>query len=507
MKTNISKWPGILLLLFFIALGLFLHEDYGISYDEFAQHRIGTINYNYVFHNDNELETFFDKAYGVGFELPLIILERGLKLTDNHDIFLMRHLVTHLFFLLCMFVGYLLSLRLFQNQWIACFTFIMLVLEPRIYPHTFYNTKDIPSLSTLLLCFYLSARAFEKQKSAAYLLLGICVGYAISIRLMNVIITGPLYIFLLYDFIKAIIEKRRVKTILSNALLLTIGCVLTMYICWPYLWKDPVHNLIEAFTTFSKFRWEGHVLLNGTVISALQLPWYYIPEWFSITVPLIWLLTGLGGVAYVLSLIVTKRLKMLDHSRYKNYLLYLFCFAAPVAMVIVLNSVLYDDWRHLYFIYPAFILLASLALYKIWQTRTKWPVLVLYAAQLILVIVFFVRWHPYQNVYFNELISRKPGYLMQHFELDYWGHSYKAGLEWIAANDSRDSIYVNYNIPLRSNVDCLPADIRKRLIVTEEDSLLDYNLQNFRTSPYQYDIKSFEITVMNSPILRVSKLK
>ena len=96
---------------------------------------------------------------------------------------------------------------------------------------------------------------------------------------------------------------------------------------------------------------------------------------------------------------------------------------------------------------------------------------------------------------------------MQHFELDYWGHSYKAGLEWIAANDNRDSIYVNYNIPLRSNVDCLPADIRKRFIVTEEDSLLHYNLQNFRTSPYQYDIKSFEITVMNSPILRVSKLK
>lgn len=88
-------------------IALISFDEYGISWDEEAQRKTGIVNYEYIFSNSQELLTWFDRDYGVAFELPLIILEKVLNLTDSRDIFFMRHLVTHLFFLVgCFFFSY-----------------------------------------------------------------------------------------------------------------------------------------------------------------------------------------------------------------------------------------------------------------------------------------------------------------------------------------------------------------------------------------------------------------
>ncbi|MBL8019534.1 MAG: hypothetical protein JNM27_07720 [Leptospirales bacterium] len=52
-----------------------------------------------------------------------------------------------------------------------------------------------------------------------------------------------------------------------------------------------------------------------------------------------------------------------------------------------------------------------------------------------------VNLHPFQNLYFNSL-ARKP--LRYHYEIDYWGVTYRKGLEHILANDPRPRISVYF---------------------------------------------------------------
>lgn len=502
--------PGLFLLFIFLVIGMVIFNDYGISFDEFVQHNIGDVNYRYVFWGDRELDNFLDKEYGVGFELPLIALEKLLHLTDKADVYAMRHIMTHTFFLLCMFAGYVLALKLYKNQLVAIATFLMLVLSPRIYAHSFINTKDIPSLSAVVLCLFAAYNAFNKKTIGAYLLLGIVCGFAVGLRLMNMIIAAPVIGYLVLDIIYTIkTPKAALKHFISLLLFFIVGC-LVMYISWPALWRDVYNDIFIFYEHLSKFRWLGDVLLNGDVIPAYMLPWYYIPLWFTITVPIYWQLLCIIGIVMALVLFIKRPIGIFDSITVRMHLMFVFCFIAPVGAVIYLKAVLYDDWRHLYFIYPAFVFLVAFAINELLKTKLKTIVLTLFALQLYLVLFFFIKFHPNQNVYFNELIPHSKDYLMNHYELDYWQHSYRQGLLWVAENSKKDKVHINAGkIVLERNVACLAPSIREHFVITDNDTLVDYYLETFRTTAYKYkqEESTHEIVVLGSPILRIKKMK
>lgn len=501
--------PGLILLLLFLVAGSVILNDYGISYDEFIQQNIGEVNYKYVFNNDRELDNFLDREYGVGFEVPLIILEKAFNLTDHSDIYAMRHLVTHCLFLLCMFAGYVLALKLYKNQLVAIAAFLMLVLCPRIYAHSFFNTKDIPSLSIVVLCFLATYNALNKRTIFSFSILGALCGYAVGLRLMNMIIAGPILAYLTIDIISSIKKPKQSLALIISLILFFIIACLTMYATWPALWRDVYNDIFIFYEHLSKFRWLGSVLLNGKIIAATELPWYYIPLWFTITIPIYWLILGIWGIIATLMLFIKKPTTIINDITIRMLLMFVCCFIGPVAVVIYLKAVLYDDWRHLYFIYPSFVFLATFGLKTLLETRIKQLSILLFGVQLITLIYFCIKYHPNQNVYFNELVSHKQDNLMQHYELDYWQQSYRQGLMWIADHTAKDSIYINDKLLLIRNLKCLDTSIRKRFITTDVDSNIDYHLEVFRTDAYKYSRAEaiHEITVLGSPILRIKKMK
>src|SRR5690606_17763464 len=110
---------------------------------------------------------------------------------------------------------------------------------------------------------------------------GISVGLAINLRIMGIMLLLIVPFFLILDIIIERQWKRNgmyLLTFLSTSLL-------TLYSSWPFLWRAPINNLLEVFVNMSKFRWNRNVLLNGEMIKADALPWYYLPEWFAITTP------------------------------------------------------------------------------------------------------------------------------------------------------------------------------------------------------------------------------
>jgi hypothetical protein len=293
-----------------------------------------------------------------------------------------------------------------------------------------------------------------------------------------------------------------------------IGFCAALYVSWPYLWRGPIANFIECFEAFSHYGYSGYVLFQGAFIRADSLPWVYFPVWFGITVPILWLILGFAGIGWILYDFIKHPIRFLKNSNERNFLLYILSFFVPVIMVLVLNSVIYDDWRHLYFVFPPFVLLGLYFVHLLFQTRFKPVISALIAAQVALLGYFFVMYHPFEQVYFNELVAHDDEYLRRNYDMDYWGCSLKQGLEHILANDPSDRIYIcaNYNYPLYNNLLILKKEDRSRLVITDTVPQADYFLTNFRSHPDDYPRNAnttipFEIKVYDNTIMRVHKFE
>ena len=177
----------------------------------------------------------------------------------------------------------------------------------------------------------------------------------------------------------------------------------------------------------------------------------------------------------------------IKNTQQRHYLLYGACFIGPVAVIILLQSVVYDDWRHVYFIYPAFVMIALYALDKIFTSRYRYAGVLIVVLQLILLLVSMVRIHPFHQVYFNELVSHKEEYLRKNFDYDYWGSSYKQALSYIMQTDRRDTVKIATPWePIFLNINFLEEQDRVRIqSVGEGDA--DYFLTNFRYHPQDFD--------------------
>ena len=435
--TILKKRLGILMFLVSLVVGLFVFKDYGVTWDEQLSHQCGEKSYNYVVNHDNSLISYDDRFYGVAFELPLIAIEKAFSLSDSRDIYLMRHLVTHLFFLFSAFILFILIDYLYHNKILAATGFLLLVLNPVLYAHSFFNSKDIPFVSMFIICFLLTAVAFKRNRLKYYLLLGIGCGLLTNIRLMGVLLITLISVLFVIDFILSRNDKTEKINKGSGLLIFLAATVLTLILTWPYLWINPIQNFIGAYKTMSNYPWQGQVLFLGERIKATELPWYYGIVWFLITNPILYLCYGAFGLLLLIFGFIRKPFLFISNKINRNHLLYILCFVGPVLAIIILRSTLYDSWRQLFFIYPSFILLAIYGLNYLLKTKLKVAILILILIGFASVADFMFINHPFQQVYFNRFLPReRPEYLRKQFDLDYWGSSYKAALDYILATDT-----------------------------------------------------------------------
>ena len=378
-----------------------------MAWDEPAQRGPGLLSFNYIYHGSQELFLTPSDNHGAGYELLLIFIEKGLRLKDPKAIYEMRHIVTNVFFLFSAFFAYILILRLFKDKWLALLGFLMIVLNPRLYGHSFFNSKDMPFLCMVIVMLALCQMAFERQKKWLFLLLGIAAGYATSIRIMGVMHFLILLGFLVIDMLADMKKKEKPAKQLIHIGLFMLGFCSLLYMSWPYIWRSPIKKFGESFTKMASFDWHVSVLFQGKAINSTQIPWNYFPVWFTISNPLLWLIAGFAGVVLIAYFFIKKPLTYFQNTQERNYVLYLATFLAPIFAVIILHSVIYDDWRHLYFVYPPFVFMAIYAIHMLWKGKAKIVLQVACGLQLASLIFFMVRNHPFPQVYFNPLVSHE----------------------------------------------------------------------------------------------------
>ena len=484
----------------YLIVGLFIFRDFGISWDE-GINRIGTAlpEFNYVFHGDQKtLLENSEKYHGPSFELLLLSAERIAHVTDTRSIYLLRHFITFFFFWLSSLFLFLLARKLFTRDLVAIACVLMYVLSPRIFGESFFNSKDIGCLSFFTISLYTLHRFISRKTLWNGFLHALVTGFMIDIRITGLIMPFVTTLAWIMEFTisrnRNIFSARQLFVFLTYVLLQ----ILFIVIFWPVLWLNPVHHLQEAFAQMSNYPWTGNVIFMGEAMAAKNIPWYYLPLWMLISIPVLYSVLFIIGIVFC----ILKPLRLRQDNDPADQFVFVVTMLVliPIAAVILLHSVVYDGWRHLYFVYAPFVVVAGYALEficrkfkKAFQRRIIASVLCL---QFLMVVFTIVSDHPLQYVYFNLPARLMLAPVTQNFDGDFWGISYRKGLECILEKDTSTLIHVRVeNDPGIFNLEILPPEQRNRFSIHGELHECDYWLAEFRgrmINPDKVNAKIFD---------------
>jgi hypothetical protein len=526
----IENNKNIIIFIFFSVLlftGFKIYKDYGVHWDEYHNQEFGNRWFSYVADTISRksisVPQFFDRSrghdwiHGPAFEIFLVFIQKNiLRLSDVREIIFLRHLCVFLLFYLSVCFFYLLCKLHFKSWRPALLASAFLVLSPRIFADSFYNTVDIACLSFYIICIYTLLRFLDKKTFTTAAIHAFTCALLIGVKATGAAL--PLYtvVFLTIDALKMPAWRERVKSVQVVLLYVSLLIMLTV-IFWPLLWSDTFANLISAVKQMKNYRWDQNTYLYlGKYMTTGNQPWHYAAVWILVSTPIAYSFCFFVG--FFVSLIPSLKNSIIPAFSKRNNFLFTLWFFLPL---VVSRGKLYDGWRQIYFIYPAFLIFSVTGLIAIWELiKCKFKRIMcmamhsLLAALVVLnlagVVYFMVKYHPYQNVYFNKLAGKNMKEIKKRFELDYWGLSYRKALEYILRNDKDGAVKVfAANLPEHISADILTDEYKDRLICARSIGEAKYFLSNYRWHPdeYPYPQEYFSIKIGDEKIVVVYKLK
>ncbi|MGH7680142.1 MAG: hypothetical protein ACRENU_16855 [Gemmatimonadaceae bacterium] len=516
--TDASRAVRVLTAAFFVAyllVGVAVYRDYGISWDEVPTREFGIMNVERMVPDLGTLDSLravkgpaFER-FGPLFEILLVNAEKLAAPSDARSAFMLRHLITFLVFYAGVVCFFLLCRRRFTPG-IALLTTVCLAANPLLFSHAFFNTKDISFLATfvaamLTLDHVLSSPTWRTvlwHVLTTVALLGTRV-----IGLFAMMLTGV-----------AAIARRPTRRTLVELAAYGVLVLLLLPVVWPVLRVDPVGIVKGAVLGSASNPYFKTDLFRGQMIPASDLPWDYVPTWILITTPIVVSALFIVGATWALVGLAKSPREYLRGERQRDVIV-LCWFFAPVLGTVILRPIMYDAWRHLFFVFPALVYLAGIGMEAVVTTAiarvgdARRPLVNAAAAVTLLLclapaVAFMVANHPFEYLYFNRLAGRDMAEIKQRFELDYWGLSYRKALEHIVRSDSSAAIHVQVaNYPGVVNSLMLePRDRARIRYVAPEEA--EYFVTNYRFHPQDYPLSDevFSVRVGNASIVSVFRL-
>ncbi|UOQ66089.1 glycosyltransferase family 39 protein [Hymenobacter volaticus] len=412
---------------------------------------------------------------------------------DSRSYYLVRHSLVFCIFVVGVWALYQIGKRHFQNWRWGLVSAVLLVLSPRFFAEAFYNGKDIVYMSFFALAMLTLLRLLTQPSMARAILHGLATALVVDVRVHGVqlLLFTALGLFLDNCFNSSRIATTRHTWKLAGAYMSTVA--IGVIIGWPYLWARSISELLSVASHAVRYPWGFTNFYLGEQVLAKDLPWRYIPVWMLITIPLPYsLAAGVGLLSWLRHLWHEGLGFYLSTSEGRINLLLALWLLAPIAVVVSTHTVVYEGWRHLYYIYPALLLwavhgfrmVARLSRQRSGIQLAARTALGLAALEAVHTTVRMVQMHPHANVYFSFL----PGSTAERlFERDYWCLAYRQGMEWIATHDTASTLTVNtfWHYPLYNNSLILKPEQRRRLRYTPGNTAC-YYLAGYRWHPQSY---------------------
>ena len=479
--------------------GLFSVKDYGVSSDESDQRHSGFVELNYIgekiapsilnrYKGDRIYIDLSDEKYQDRFSGHLLntvsaFFEVIFKIEDRRNVFIFKHHIYFLLFFFSLISFYKICQIRFEKWYISILGVLIIFLSPRIFANSFYDPKDIPFFSMLIFSVHFGLLFFKNRNFKYLIYFSIFNALVISgIRIFGII--SPILILsstILYTFI---VKENFKKNILLISSCLFLSIIFSI-ILKPFLWSNPLTNFLDSFKYLGEFGelWNIPNLFFGEIILARDVPWYFSIVWISITTPIFYLVLFLIGFSFYLVNSLRYFKNNFSNKTFYYDSIFFSLLIIPIAGSIILRESSFNSWRHLYFIYPYFVIFSLIGFENILNYLKINSIKNYFYIFFIMILFFNFTWivknHPYQYAYFNILADKKN--LNREFDIDYHGLSYKQNLEFIIDNDDRDKISIvnnSINKPQLFKYSLNKKD-RERFIIDQNITKPDYIITNF----------------------------
>ena len=499
MLSFFNNKKNLLTFIFFLTLfflGYTIYDDYGISIDEdntiincfFSLkylYDFFDINYNQFLESFPYISEWEEKGIGFIFDLPTAFIEYQFQITDNRKYYLIRHFTNFLFFFIGTYYFFLLIKLRYRSTFVALTGTFLLLISPRIFAESFYNNKDLIFLSLFIISTFYGIKFIEKPSFKSSFLFALTAALSIGIRVLGIVLPFIICLILIIKFLRTGEDK---KPIYKSFVFFLISFPIFTILFYPYLWDNPLENFILIFTRLGDFPMGTFNFYFGSYVSSENVPWHYSIVWIFITTPILYLLLFLIGFYLISSRIIKRLLKiekndsLIDLWRGNKELqdfIYLLILLVPIFSVIILNSTLYDGWRHLYFVYPSFLMISLRTINFIeikYFTKKRYMPCIIVLFLSLPTLMWMIKNHPYQYVYFNNIVKKN---FDKKFTMDYWGLSNVEAINFILKeNEGTIKIGKLSDTDIKLAKEFLPNNLRKRVQITEIKNS-DFLINNF----------------------------
>ncbi len=317
------------------------------------------------------------------------------------------------------------------TRWGALLSSMFLFGFIRLGGHALINTTDFPFSCAYLLVTLALWQELGRLKDQLFrsdkipikrlLLLGPLSMIPYLIRPPVIVHFLVLIGFLVFHSLFASREERKSKRI-AVVLIPLVSGLLFMFFLWPTLWEKGLSGWefwVKSFVGYASFPWSGEVRAFGRSFTSANIPPWYSLLWLPVnTQPLVFLGVILGFIFHF---------RFGKSSRNPVFFLDTQFVRLPISLrawvgffslvgflsIFVVKPVLYDEDRHLLFLFPPLLLFGSLS-FERFSERIKASLTV---TVFLCALVSYAEWGKYSYVYKSSLIGDRSA---SQFTGDYW---------------------------------------------------------------------------------------
>jgi len=311
----------------------------------------------------------------------------------------------------------------------------------RLGGHALWNVKDAPHALVHLLVILLLwtgllnvQEMIKKQKPPPYTLLigmGVLSVMPFLFRRPNISQIALLFPTMIVLALSYKSLSWRNRTIMVG--LPVLSAMVTLVVFYPPIIKSGLGVVVNSIQTTANFGWGGYVRLFGRTFFSQNLPWWYAFAWLPVIATSTVILLSAVGLVFSVMFKGKQKSETLSLSlslrRYQwSWTLQTWLWIQVCAVwfaVLFLKPTLYDEERHLLFIYPPVFLLGLLGL-RYLKANIQYA---LAAIMFVTAMAAYVHWGQYAYIYKSTLIGNRNSFA---FMGDYKKLCYARGVDALA---------------------------------------------------------------------------
>ncbi|WOK17401.1 glycosyltransferase family 39 protein [Rhodopseudomonas sp. BAL398] len=424
---NPYDFGSLVLLALLSILVLATFRDYAITNDEWVQQRYGELIVAYYKSGFSDRSVFeFDNLYLYGglFDVAAVLLHQVSTL----DLFDLRHLMSATIGVAGVGAA-IATARMIAGPRAGLLAGMALAVCGSWYGAMFHHTKDIPLGAAMAGALYFlirAARDCPRPQLRHVVGFGVLTGAALGIKVLALLLVCYIGVAVVLNMPDPSGRPwRELGGHFARSLAGFVPALLIAYaimiLTWPWSALAPL-NPLRGLLSFGDFHYPIRTILAGQVYLMATVPRWYIPAYLAIRTPLLML----AGAALALIAMAVPRLSRGVSGRVRRDTAVVAVAAlVPVLCEIVVRGPAFCGLRHFLYVLPPLAMLAGIGLDLAAKAIARRHVALggltmgLIAVGLSWNAVTLSRLHPYEYLYYNQLVGGLKG-ASRNYVTDYW---------------------------------------------------------------------------------------